>query len=125
MGSRGPRLLGASRIHGVHLLYGGSLTSPPTVAAPVTHAELDDMRMQRYVMCEKLNEYIDKTKEAELDAADMRSQARGFERLAENYRLAAEAYEKRAETAEQEVTRLRAEVEQARQEGYARGRAER
>ena len=39
-----------------------------------------------------------------------------------------EAYQrwmKRAETAEQEVTRLRAEVEQARQEGYARGRAER
>ncbi len=60
------------------------------------------MRMQRDVFCEKLNEYIDKTKEAE----------------------------KRAETAEQENERLRAELRdavgrcsEARQEGYERGKA--
>ena len=106
------------------------MTSPPPVAAPVTHEEArrlaslpagsltqfglnklwhyvdqreaaerehgHDYKMMFEVTEEKLNEYIDKTKEAE----------------------------KRSEAAEQEVTRLRAEVEQARQEGYAQGRVE-
>lgn len=80
---------------------------PRHAAIYAAERERDSMRMQRDVFQEKLNEYIDKTKEAEKDA---RNNFVSYERIKAKYSeevTARQAAEKRAEEAERENARLR------------------